>query len=364
MGIPFEKLTPPKWGGPIPAPVTVEPMRLGSLVIDPPVVLSPMAAVTNPAFRLLCREMGAGLVVTEMIYARGLIHEDRKSMRLLDLVAEEHPVSVQLFGKDPNELAEAARRVQAAGADAVDLNMGCPMRKVVSSGHGAALLREPERVYDIFKAMSDAVDIPVTGKTRAGWENTDVTITAQAMEAAGAAAITVHGRTRCDMYDGHADLGVIRDVKQAVSIPVIGNGDVSDWISARRMFRSTGCDGVMVARGCLGNPWVFQEILADLRGEPIPARPSPSEKAATLHRHVDLYIETAGLERVTKEIRKHLLWYFRATPGEKVLRTQLASICNRDDIERAIDLACSACMNTDTSQEPKQEHLSPNRVPA
>ena len=143
MGIPFDKLVPPKWGGPIPDRIAVEPMKLGPLVIDPPVILSPMAAVTNPAFRLLCREMGAGLVVTEMIYARGLIHGDKKSTRLLDLVAEEHPVCVQLFGKDPSELAEAARKVQASGADAVDLNMGCPMRKVVSSGHGAALLRDP-----------------------------------------------------------------------------------------------------------------------------------------------------------------------------------------------------------------------------
>jgi tRNA-dihydrouridine synthase B len=343
MGIPFEKLKPPVWGGEVPDRVTRAPMTLGpNCVVDPPVVLAPMAAVTNPPFRRICREMGAGLVVTEMIYAKGLAQGQPKSMEMLDIRPEEHPVCVQIYGKNPDELAEAARVVEAAGADAVDLNMGCPMRKVVSSGHGAALLRTPDKVERIFRAMTDAVSIPVTGKIRAGWEDANAIDVARAIEAGGGAAVTIHGRTRCEKYDGHVDLAVIRELKKSVGINVIGNGDVSDWVSARRMFSLTGCDAVMVARGCLGNPWAFSEIAADLAGEPIPDRPTPADKARVLGRHVDLYIETFGEELTTRQIRKHLLWYFRGGPGERVLRNLLKGIESRGDIDRAIDAACEA----------------------
>lgn len=343
MGIPFEKLKPPTWGGEVPSRVERGPMVLGpNCVVDPPVVLSPMAAVTNAPYRRICSEMGAGLVVTEMIYGKGLVHGQQKSLEMLDIRPEEHPVSVQLYGKDPATLAEAARIVEQAGADAVDLNMGCPMRKVVSSGHGAALLRTPDHVEKIFRAMSDAVSIPVTGKIRAGWEDANAVDVARAIEAGGGAAVTIHGRTRCEKYDGHVDLAVIRELKNSVGICVIGNGDVADWVTARRMYSITGCDAVMVARGCLGNPWVFREIAADLAGEPIPPRPTPADKARVLGRHVDLYIETFGEELTTKQIRKHLLWYFRGGPGESVLRSLLRGIETRADIDRAIDAACEA----------------------
>ena len=282
--------------------------------MDVPVVLAPMAAVTNPPYRMLCRELGAGLVVTEMIYAVGLIHGDKKSTKMLDIRSTEHPVSVQLYGKRPEDLAAAAVIVQEAGADSVDLNMGCPMRKVVSSGHGAALLRDPERVFEIFSAMSSAVDIPVTGKIRAGWEDSNAVEVAQAMASGGAKAVTIHGRTKCDMYDGHADLNVIRKLKENVDIVVIGNGDVCDAVSARRMFAVSGCDAVMVARGALGNPWVFAEIKADLAGESYEP-PTVQEKVVVLRRHIDLYLETFGEHTTCRQIRKHLLWYFRGTPG-------------------------------------------------
>ena len=310
--------------------------------VDPPVILSPMAAVTNPPFRKLCREMGAGLVVTEMIYARGLIHKDTKSARLLDLRPEEHPICVQIYGKDIDELAEASQIVQKAGAHAVDLNMGCPMKKVVSSGHGAALLRDPEKVYQIFKAMSAAVDIPVSGKIRAGWEDSNAVEVAQAMEAGGARSLTIHGRTRSDMYNGHADLNIIAEIVNSVNIKVVGNGDISDYVSARRMFLITGCDAIMVARGALGNPWVFREIAADLRGEKIPARPSMEEMEQTIGEHARLYIDDFGIQVAAKQIRKHLLWYFRDTPGELILRRSLKDIKSEKDIYVAIENACQA----------------------
>lgn len=344
MGIPFEKLAIPRWEGATPDPVERAPMVLGpNCVADPPVVLSPMAAVTNPPFRMVCREMGAGLVVTEMIYAKGLIYKDKRAMAMLDVRPSEHPVSVQLYGKDPEILARAAEMVQAAGADAVDLNMGCPMRKVVSSGHGAALLQQPDKIFEIFKAMSAAVDIPVTGKIRAGWEDSCAVNVGQAIEAGGGAAVTIHGRTRCEMYNGHADLNVIRQLKEAVNIKVIGNGDVRDYITARRMFSITGCDAVMVARGCLGNPWVFEQIKADLEGRPVPADPTPRDKQMVLARHVDLYVDTYGEDLTCRQIRKHLLWYFRGTPGERVLRQGLKGIETRQDIDLAIEMACLAC---------------------
>ncbi len=345
MGLTLEQLDVPRWGGEVPQRIEREPMRLGPhCIAETPVVLAPMAAVTNPPFRMICREMGAGLVVTEMIYAKGLVLENERSMGMLDIRDDEHPVCVQIYGKDPETLARAAEIVQKAGADAVDLNMGCPMRKVVSSGHGAALLRTPDRVREIFETMSSAVDIPVTGKIRAGWEDSNAIEVAQAMEAGGAAAVTIHGRTRCDMYDGHADLAVIRELKKSVdTLKVIGNGDVCDWVSARRMFSITGCDAVMVARGCLGNPWVFEQIKADLEGRKVPDAPDTTEKARVLRHHVDLYIDTFGIELTTRQIRKHLIWYFRHTPGEKALKRHLSGIETLEDIHAAIDAACEAC---------------------
>lgn len=343
MGIPFEKLTPPRWGGELPPPVERPPLELGpDCLVDPPVILSPMAAVTNPPFRKICRELGAGLVVTEMVSAVGLIHGAPTAMAMVDLQPDEAPVAVQIFGKNPDELARAARVCQDLGAHAVDLNMGCPMRKVVSSGHGAALLRDPGRVREIFAAMSEAVSIPVTGKTRAGWEDTDAIKVAQAMQEGGAVALTIHGRTRSDFYDGHADLAVIKELKQSTDLLIIGNGDVCDRKSARRMFHVTGCDAVMVARGALGNPWAFREIAADLREEPVPPRPDQEERRATIRRHVDLYIESFNETKMCRDIRKHLLWYFRGTPGEKTLRKTLAGLQTRQHVFNAIDAALKA----------------------
>ena len=343
MGIPFEKLRPPRWGGEVPEAIKRDPLVLGpNCVVDPPVILSPMAAVTNAPYRRLCQSMGAGLTVTEMVSDTGLIQGQSRTLSMIDLHPDEGPVGVQIFGREPQTMARAARVAQEMGADVVDVNMGCPMRKVVSRGQGAALLREPRQVRDIFEAMSEAVDIPVTGKTRAGWEGTDAIDVARAMQEGGAAALTIHGRTRSDHYDGHADLRVIKELVDAVDMPVIGNGDVCDWVSARRMFHITGCAAVMVARGALGNPWVFREIGADLRGEPPPPRPTPEARGQTIRRHVDAYVDTCGEERTCREIRKHLLWYFRDTPGERVLRRRLSSMKSLADVHTGIDAAIEA----------------------
>lgn len=344
MGISFDNLAPPRWGGEVPDRVERPACRLGpDLVIDPPVVLSPMAAVTNPPFRMICREMGAGMVVTEMIHARLLLEGDERTLQFLDLRKNEHPVGVQLFGNDPVMLAEAAARVVEEGADSVDLNMGCPMKKIVTSGCGAGLLKNTDLIYEIYKTMGDAVDVPLTGKIRAGWEDSNAVDVGLAMQDAGAAAVTIHGRTRGEMYDGHADLGVIAELKRAVDLVVIGNGDVRDWQSARRMFHATNCDAVMVARGALGNPWVFREIKADLEGRAIPDSPDLDDRRRVLTRHVELYVETFGVERTTFEIRKHLLWYFRGSAGEKVLRKALRGLKTQADILEALDAACEAC---------------------
>lgn len=315
--------------------------RLGALTFDSPLVLAPMAGATNPPFRLLCREQGAGLVVTEMVSAKGIVSDDPKTWSLVDVQPDEHPVAVQLFGCEPDELAEAARRIEAVGADAVDVNMGCPMKKVVRTGRGAALLQDPPKVERIMRAMSDAVAIPVTAKIRAGWEASNAVEVARAIEGGGGAGLAIHGRTRSDMYNHHVDLDVIADVAAAVDIAVIGNGDVRDLESYDRMM-ATGCDAAMVARGCLGNPWLFAELAAHARGERHEADRSAEGRRRMMHRHVDLYVAHLGARRTCLEFRKHALWYVRGTAGEEPLRARLRGLERVEDVKAAIDAACDA----------------------
>jgi len=347
------------------AAAPMAPLVIGGVVCDPPVVLAPMAAITNPPFRLICRSMGAGLVVTEMMSAEGLAHRGKKTLEMLDIRPDEHPVSVQIYGKHPEMMARAAAVIEDAGADMVDINMGCPMRKVVSSGHGAALLLDPSKVYRIIKAMTEAVSIPVTAKIRAGFEDSNAATVARAVEDAGGAAVTIHGRTRREMFEGHPDLAVIAELEETVSIPVIGNGDVRDVASALAMMGQTGCAGVMVARGCMGYPWIFRELNAAFAGLPIPPPPTLEERREVVREHARLYAETYGERRTVLEIRKHLLWYFRQTPGEEALKAAMAGLATMGAVYDAIDVAVEVCAAAEgTFAYPRGLERHPNRRPS
>ena len=241
-------------------------MKLGNLELNVPLALAPMAGITDLPFRLICRRLGCGMTVSEMISAKGLLYNNVKTKEMLAIDDGERPTAIQLFGSVPDELARAAKIVEASGADMIDLNMGCPVPKIVNNGEGSALMKNPQLAYEILAAMVDAVQIPVTVKFRAGWDddNRNAVEIALAAERAGVAAVAVHGRTRVQFYEGKADWNIIRDVKQAVKIPVFGNGDIFSAADGVRMLEETGCDGLMVGRGADGNPWLFTQLKAVL----------------------------------------------------------------------------------------------------
>lgn len=276
--------------------------------------LAPMAGVTNAPFRLICRECGAGPLTTEEIDARALILGNRKTEEMARYLPEERPLAFQLLGRDPDVLAEAARRLQAAGADTIDLNMGCPVPKIVAKGQGAALMRDPLRAAMIFRTMRKAMDVPLTIKIRGGWDDRTVNAVeiARIAEAEGVDALTVHPRTRSQQYTGQAPWEVIRAVVQAVAIPVTGNGDVRSLADAAAMAAATGCAAVMIGRGALGAPWIFAS-----------APPDRESRARVIRRHVEL-IEAHLPERVAfAQVRKHLAWYSAGLPSSARLRPRL-----------------------------------------
>ena len=248
-------------------------MRIGNIELDTPVALAPMAGISDLPYRVICRRFGCGLTVSEMVSAKGLLYKNEKTFAMLQIDEAERPTAIQLFGSVPEELAEAARIVEAQGADIIDFNMGCPVPKVVNNGEGSALMKTPELAGKILEAMVRAVRIPVTVKLRAGWdeEHRNAVEIAKIAEASGVAAVAVHGRTRNQFYMGKADWEIIRRVKAAVRIPVFGNGDIFAMEDGLRMFKETNCDGVMLARGAYGNPWLFTQLRAALAGKDIPA---------------------------------------------------------------------------------------------
>ena len=281
---------------------------IGSVVLDTPVVLAPMAGVTDLPFRVLCREQGCGLVCTEMVSAKAVHYKNKNSAPLLAVDDRERPVSLQLFGSEPELLGEIAARLEPGPYDIIDFNMGCPVPKVVNNHEGSSLMREPKLAGEILRAMVRAVKKPVTVKIRKGFteaESNAVEI-AKIAEDAGAAAIAVHGRTREQYYSGKADWEIIRQVKEAVSIPVIGNGDIFTAGDAARMLRETGCDGVMAARGARGNPWLFRDIRALLETGQIPERPTVAEVREMILRHGKMLADFKGEAMAMREMRKHV----------------------------------------------------------
>lgn len=286
-------------------------MTIGDVVIRGPLVLAPMAGITDSAFRRIVKEMGADLVYTEMISDKALVFGNKKTGEMIRLEPEERPASCQIFGSDPAFMARAARIVEDAGADLIDINMGCPTPKIVRNGEGAALMRNPRLAAEIIRAVVSAVARPVTVKIRKGWDNNSVNAVEIARIAAseGARAVAVHGRTRDQLYSGKADWGIIAKVKRAVDIPVIGNGDVRSPRDAKRMLDETGCDAVMIGRGTLGNPWIFRETRRFLLyGETIPP-PTLDERLSMMLRHLEMAIQEKGEHIAILQMRKHLAWY-------------------------------------------------------
>lgn len=296
--------------------------------------LAPMAGVADRAFRRLCVDYGAAYVVSEMVSCKGLCFGDRKSEELLVLDEGEHPAAIQLFGDDPDIMARAAEKAMAARPEIIDINMGCPAPKIAGNHCGSALMREPELCRRIVAAVSGAVDVPVTVKIRKGYSREEVNAVevALACEAGGAAAITVHGRTRDQMYAPPVDWDIIREVKRAVKVPVIGNGDVTDAVSAAALYEHTGCDLVMVGRGALGAPWVFAQIQAYLGSGVRLPDPPVAKRMAVLYRQAQMTVECKGERTALREIRKHAAWYMRGLRGAAGFRAKAGEIETLDDL--------------------------------
>ena len=305
-------------------------MTIGSLTLDPPLVLGPMAGVTDKPFRILCHEMGASLVSMEMVSANAIRYRNKKTEEFVDISPDEHPVSMQLFGPDPYTIALAADYLSEKPFDVLDINMGCPMPKIVKNGEGCALMRDPHLAAAIVRAAVKATDRPVTVKIRAGFNENEINApeVARYLEDAGAAAIAVHGRTREQYYSGKADWDVIRRVKEAVTIPVIGNGDVKSRDEAFMRMKETGCDGIMIARAAQGNPWIFAG-----------RTPSIEELKAMMKRHAIMQIEAKGDYFGVLQMRKHIAWYTTGLVGAAALRSRINKAKSLDEIFEIIEMS-------------------------
>ena len=314
-------------------------MKIGNVQLENPYILAPMAGVTDLPFSLLCKEQGAGLLCMEMISAKALQYKNKNTKALLSIHPQEYPVSLQLFGSDPKIISEMAKEIEELPFQILDINMGCPVPKVVKNGEGSALMKDPKLIYEIVSQTVRAIQKPVTVKIRKGFDDDHVNAVevAKVIEEAGASAVAVHGRTREQYYSGKADWEIIRRVKEAVSIPVIGNGDVTSGERALAMREQTGCDGVMIGRGAQGNPWIFHELVEYDRTGVLPPRPSKEVIKATMLRHARLQIEFKGDYLGIREMRKHVAWYTKGMKGSAKLRDEINQVESYEELKQLLD---------------------------
>lgn len=316
----------------------IHKLTIGKVTLENNLILAPMAGVTDLPFRLLCREQGAGLVCMEMVSAKAIYFHNKNTEELMEIHPDEIPASLQLFGSDPDIISEMAKRIEERPFSILDINMGCPVPKVVNNGEGSALMKNPGLVEEIITKTVKAVKKPVTVKIRKGFQENMVNAVeiARIAEASGAAAIAVHGRTREQYYAGRADWDIIAQVKQAVSIPVIGNGDVTDGASARKLLEQTGCDGIMVGRAVRGNPWIFREIRHFLATGKQPGKPEAAEIRETILRHAAMELAHKGEYTAVREMRKHIAWYTTGWPHSAALRKSINEIESWQELEQAV----------------------------
>ena len=314
-------------------------LKIGNVELKNRYILAPMAGVTDLPFRLLCKEQGAGLLCMEMISAKALQYKNRNTKALLQIDPREYPVSLQLFGADPDIISEQAKAIEELPFQILDINMGCPVPKVVKNGEGSALMKNPRLVYDVVYKTVRAISKPVTVKIRKGFDEEHVNAVeiAKIIEEAGGAAVVVHGRTREQYYSGKADWDIIRQVKEAVSIPVIGNGDVTGSLAAEQLLEETGCDGVMIGRGCQGNPWIFRELNEYEETGKVPHRPSKKEIKEMMLRHAQLQIELKGDYLGIREMRKHVAWYTKGMEGSAKLRDEINRVESYEELEKLLN---------------------------
>lgn len=315
-------------------------MQIGNLKLKNNLFLAPMAGITDKAFRIITKPYGPALMYTEMVSGKGLHYNSKKTESLLEVATNEKPVAAQIFGHDPDIMSEIADGALSYGAELIDINMGCPAPKIVNTGDGSALMKNPVLAGKVIEAVRRSVDVPVTVKFRMGWDENSINAVefARIAENSGADAITIHGRTRKAFYSGSVNLEIIKSVKEAVSIPVIGNGDITDAVSAKKMLDITGCDGLMIGRGAQGNPWIFAEISEYLKTGIIIAPPTIEERVQKALEHLNLLVEFKGEHRGVMEGRKHMAQYFKGIKGGAKLRALINKSCTPDEMKRIIEM--------------------------